>query len=304
MFRLKLQVITTLLILPFVLLLGTSGHAAEEVSFSTQKVATGLYVLQGENGFTGGNIAISVGDDGVIMIDDSMPPFLDKLTAAIKNIDARPVNFLINTHVHGDHVGNNASFGESGTHIVAHENLRERLKEMEQDGPQGKQKTPQGALPVITFSSEVTFHLNGIETQVFHVANAHTDGDAVIYFKDLNVLHTGDALFNGLFPFIDLDNGGTVKGYIAAQKKLYELANKDTVVIPGHGAIGDREALKASYEMLEEAQKAVSKLVANGKNEEEIVALKPLKKYHEKWNWGFITTEKMTRTLYKDEKNN
>src|SRR5690606_32914718 len=125
---------------------------------------------------------------------------------------------------------NNATMGADGAHIVAHENLRERLKTMEWDSPDGKKPTPASALPIITFSSEITFHLNGIETRVFHVANAHTDGDAVIYFADLNVIHTGDALFNGLFPYVDLDNGGSVSGYIAAQKRIYELADDKTII--------------------------------------------------------------------------
>lgn len=281
-----------------------SAHSslADEARFVTTKVKEGLYVLQGEGGFTGGNIAVSVGEDGVVMIDDSMPPFLDKLKAAVLELTRQKIDFLINTHVHGDHTGNNASFGEAGAHIVAHHKLRERLKTMQQDTPKGKKPTPPSALPVITFSNEITFHLNGSEIQVFHVENAHTDGDAVIHFVDLNVIHTGDALFNGLFPFIDLDSGGSVSGYIAAQKRIYEMAKNDTVIIPGHGPIGKRADLEASITMLEDARASVQKLIAKGKSEEEIVQLNPLKKYHDKWNWGFITTEKMTRTLYKDLK--
>lgn len=274
--------------------------AQDELRFVTTKIADGLYVLHGEGGFTGGNIAISVGEDGVVMIDDSMPPLLEKLKAAIAAISNKPVDFLINTHVHGDHTGNNASMGADGAHIVAHENLRERLKTMEWDSPDGKKPTPASALPVITFSSEITFHLNGIETRVFHVANAHTDGDAVIYFADLNVIHTGDALFNGLFPYVDLDNGGSVSGYIAAQKRIYALADDKTIIIPGHGPVGKRADLKTSFSMLEDARALVGKLRKEGKSEDEVVALNPLQKYHDKWNWGFITTERMTRTLYKD----
>lgn len=273
---------------------------AEEVRFATTKVKDGLYVLQGEGGFTGGNIAISVGDDGVVMIDDGLSPFLDKLKTAIKELTSEPVDFLINTHVHGDHTGNNASFGEAGAHIVAHKNLRERFKTMQQDTPEGKKSTPASALPVITFSNEISFYLNGSETRVFHVAKAHTDGDAVIQFVDLNVIHTGDVLFNGLFPFIDLESGGSVSGYIDAQKRIYELAKDDTVIIPGHGPIAKRADLKTSFTMLEDARSLVRDLIAKGKSEEDIVKMNPLKKYHDKWNWDFITTEKMTRTLYKD----
>ena len=286
--------------LPLVLLLTTFVHAQDEIKFVQTEIADGLYMLHGEGGFSGGNIVISVGDDGVVMIDDSMPPLLDKLKKAITNIADKPVDFLINTHVHGDHTGNNASMGEGGAHIVGHINLRDRLKANKVDGPDGKMPMPASALPVITFSDSITFHLNGTEAYVFHLPHAHTDGDAAIHFRDLNVIHTGDILFNGLFPFIDLDNGGSVNGYIAAQKKIYGLVNAETVIIPGHGPVGTREDLKSSYEMLIDAQALVQKLKKKGKSEDEVVAANPLSKYHDKWNWGFITTERMTRTLYKD----
>lgn len=288
------------LFLSFMIVAFSQNIFAEDARFVTTKVLDGLYVLHGEGGFTGGNIAISVGQDGVVMIDDSMPPFFDKLKVALKAITDKPIDFIINTHIHGDHTGNNLSFGENGAHIVAHANMRKRLKAKGQNTPEGNKPTPAQALPVLTFASEISFHLNGTEAQVFHVARAHTDGDAVIHFKDLNVIHTGDTLFNGLFPFIDLENGGSVAGYIAAQKKIYEIANDDTVIIPGHGPIGKRADLRASFTMLDDASTLVIGLIKQGKSEDEVVALNPLKKYHEKWNWGFISTEKMTRTLYKD----
>lgn len=190
-----------------------------ELSFANTEVAPGLYMLMGVGGFTGGNIGVSVGDDGVVMIDDSMPPMLDIMKKAIAKITKQPVSFLINTHVHGDHTGNNEAMGKSGTHIVAHENLRTHLLKKGVRN-QGKMvPAPKAALPVITFSDEINFYLNGNNAHIFHVANAHTDGDAVIHFKDLNVIHTGDTFFNGMFPYIDLTSGGSVDGYIAAQKK-------------------------------------------------------------------------------------
>jgi len=279
--------------------LATIANAQDGISFKSTQVADGLYVLEGMGGFAGGNIAVSVGEDGVVLIDDGLSTVLEPLRSALKQITDAPIDFMINTHVHADHVGNNAFFGEAGTHIVAHSNLRERLKVREVEGADGKTLTPASALPVITFDESLTFHLNGGEAHVFHVGPAHTDGDVVIHFRDLNVIHVGDVLFNGIFPFIDLQNGGSVSGYIEAQKILYELLGDDTVIIPGHGAVGTRKDLKAAYKMLEDAQKRIAKLKKKGMSEDEVWAKNPLNKY-EAWSWDFITTEKMTRTIYQD----
>lgn len=270
----------------------------QKISFESKELAKGLYMIQGVGGFAGGNIALSVGDDGVIMIDDSMPPLLDTLNAKIKEVAGAPVDFLINTHVHGDHTGNNAAFGAGATHIVAHENMRKRMLEKGVQGQNGMVDAPKDALPVITFTHHMNFHLNDQPAHLFHVGRAHTDGDTVIHFTSANVIHTGDAFFNGMFPFIDLNSGGTVAGYIAAQKRIYGMCNATTKLIPGHGPLANREDLKASIDMLEDARKIMLGLIKQGLSEEDVVAKNPLKKYHDKWNWGFITTEKMTRTLY------
>lgn len=287
------------LFLLVVLLASVSTPAlANDITFKSTKLSDGLYVLQGVGGFAGGNIMLSVGSDGVVMIDDSMPPLLPNLNKAIAEVTDKPINFLINTHMHADHTGNNVSFGETGAHIIGHTNLRDRLQVSTVDGQEGSAPLPMAALPVITFSDEITFHLNGDDARVFHLASAHTDGDVAIYFKKANILHTGDALFNGLFPFIDTAHGGSVEGYIAAQKLLYELADDKTVIVPGHGPIATRTDLKVAADMLVDAVKRVEKLHKKGLSEDEVVAKNPLAKYHEKWNWGFITTEKITRTIY------
>ena len=269
------------------------------LSFSTAEVAPGLHMLMGVGGFTGGNIGLSVGNDGVIMIDDSMPPMLDIMNSAIQSITKQPVDFLINTHVHGDHTGNNEAMSKAGTHIVAHQNLRTRLLTKGVRGKNGMEPAPKAALPVITFSDEMNFHLNGTNAHIFHVANAHTDGDAVIHFTDLNVVHTGDTFFNGMFPYIDLASGGSVQGYIDAQKKVLSVSNDATKIIPGHGLLATKTDLHHSVTMLEETTKLINSLLKQGKNEDQIVKLNPLAIYHEQWNWGFITTERMTRQLVK-----
>lgn len=269
-----------------------------EISFRSTELAPGLYMLEGVGGFAGGNLGLLMGEDGVVLIDDGLPPLVGRLQAAIDQLTEEPVEFLINTHVHGDHIGGNEVLGREGAVIVAHDNLRRRLvAEGVQTGTGSKAPAPEAALPVVTFADSVTFHLNDREAFVFHVAGAHTDGDAVIHFRDDNVIHAGDVMFNGLFPFIDLDSGGTVDGYIAAQERILALADDATRIIPGHGPLAGRKDLQAAVDMLKDARGRVRALVEAGKSEEEILAENPLADYGEDWSWQFITTERMTRTL-------
>ena len=268
-----------------------------KISYKSTELAPGLYMLEGEGGFAGGNLGLSTGEDGVVLIDDGLPPLTSTLLAAIRKLTEDPVQFVINTHVHGDHVGGNEALGKSGATIVAHDNLRRRLIAEGMTTADGDVPAPKDALPVLTFSDSVTFHLNGREAFVFHVEHAHTDGDAVIHFRDDNVIHAGDAMFNGMFPFIDLDSGGSVDGYIAAQEQILALANEQTKIIPGHGPLANKKDLKAAVDMLKDAHDRVRALVKAGQSEEKILAANPLADYHDDWNWGFITTERMTKTL-------
>jgi glyoxylase-like metal-dependent hydrolase (beta-lactamase superfamily II) len=256
------------------------------------EAAPGIYQLDGANGFMS-NMALLTGDERVLLIDDGMAPISADLVATITELAGRSADFVINTHVHGDHVGSNAVLADDGTIILAHENIRKRLVENPDDagGATG--------LPVITFNDEVTFHVNGQEAFVFHVETAHTDGDAVIYFKDANVIAAGDLHFNYMFPFIDLDSGGNVEGYIAGQQRLIDMADDDTVIIPGHGPLANRKDLEAARTMLVVARARVKALVYQGLSQEEVLEKNPLADYHEQWNWGFITTERMTNTLYR-----
>jgi len=277
----------------------TLAQDKPEPDFEATKVSEGLYMLSGINGFVGGNIGLSIGEDGVVMIDDSMPPFMDKMNNAIKSVTNKPVDFLINTHVHGDHTGNNENMGKAGAHIVAHDNLREHLVKKGVRTQKGMEPAPKDALPVITFSKSMSFHLNGEQSYIFHTPHAHTDGDAIVYFKNANVIHMGDTFFNGMFPYIDLGSGGSVKGYIKAQKKVLEMANDQTKIIPGHGPLATKKDLEVAVKMLIKSKKLVAALIKEGKSEEQVVKANPLKEFHDKWNWQFITTERMTRQLYK-----
>lgn len=271
-----------------------------DVSYKATEMAPGIVMLEGVGGFTGGNLGLWSGEDGVVLIDDGMQPYLKIMLQAIEKQAGAKVNFVINTHVHGDHVGNNASMSMQGATIIAHENIRERLLKDGVTGADGQQPADKEMLPEITFSDGVTLHLNGHHAKVMHVMRAHTDGDAIIHFPDADVIHCGDVFFNGLFPYIDLESGGSVDGYIAAMDKVLALAGQATRIIPGHGPVATKNELEAARDMLMAARDRVRGLVAGGKSEDDIVSMNPLADFDADWSWGFITTERMTRTLVKD----
>lgn len=276
------------------LLVGAAATNAQDIAteIATSEAAPGVYMLNGANGFSS-NMGLLVGDERVVLIDDGMAPITADLVATVDELAGRPIDFIVNTHVHGDHVGSNAQLAENGAVIFAHKNIRKRL--VEDPGPAGGT----GGLPVVTFADGVNFHVNGQDAHVRHVAKAHTDGDAIVHLHGSNVIVAGDLHFNYMFPFIDLDSGGSVRGFIAGQRRIIKMANEDTVIIPGHGALASRADLQASVDMLTDAEARVDALVLEGKTEEEVLAANPLADYHDTWNWGFITTERMTSTLYR-----
>lgn len=260
--------------------------------FKSTEVVPGIYMLEGDGGFAGGNIGLLVGDERIVLVDDGLEPFTPALIDAVTEVAGRPIDFVINTHIHGDHIGGNAALSAEGATIVAHDNTRSRLIADAEFGP--------GGLPVMTFSDAVTFHVNGHEAFIFHIEAAHTDGDAVIHYRNVNVIQAGDIMFNHLFPFIDLDNGGTVDGYIAGQQRILMMADDETIIIPGHGPLATRADLERDLDVLIDCKARVKALVDQGKSESEVHAANPLAVYHEGWNWDFITTERMTQTLYRD----
>jgi glyoxylase-like metal-dependent hydrolase (beta-lactamase superfamily II) len=275
------------------LLIVLTGGAAiaqtGDISWKSTEVSPGIFMLEGDGGFPGGNLGLLVGDDGVVLIDDGLSAFSDMTVASVGKLAGAPVNFVINTHAHGDHTGAHAALVGKGATVVAHDNLRRALLVDDQFDQRG--------LPELTFNDSVTFHLNGQTAYVFHINSAHTDGDAAIHFTDVNVIHAGDVMFNKVFPFIDLDGGGSVPGYIAGQKKLLAMADDATKIIPGHGPLANKADLQAALDMLIDAQARVKKLVDAGKSREDVLAANPLAPYAS-WSWDFITTEVMTNTLY------
>ena len=284
----------------FFLLAGplVAQEEAPEISFKATELVPGLYMLEGVGGFAGGNVGLLTGEDGVVMVDDSFPPHTDKLVAAVAEVVKAPVDFVINTHVHGDHLGGNVTLEGQGATIVAHDNVRGRLIKNGMPTPNGTEPAPGEMLPVLTFADAVTFHLNGQESYVFHVADAHTDGDSIIHFKNADVIHMGDCFFNGLFPFIDVDNGGSIDGYIAAQEKVLAIAGEGTKIIPGHGPLATRGDLEGSVKMLKSARASIGGMIKDGKTVEQILEAKPLADF-EAMSWQFIPTERMIRQVHR-----
>jgi len=281
--------------LALILLLAAPFASAQDwmaTSFDHTEVSPGIYMLRGADGqMPVGGTGLLVGDEYVVLIDDSFTALGPALLEKIEELAGRPADFVINTHAHGDHTGSNQFQAENGAIIVAHDNLRSRMEADE------RQNTGPGALPIITFSDEMTFHVNGLEAYVFHIEAAHTDGDAAILFREANVIATGDLLFRGLFPFIDLDSGGDVAGYKAGMQRLIDMADDETKFMPGHGPVASRADVQKDLDMLVDGEARVKALIDKGMGADDIVAANPLADYHDDYSWGFITTEVMTRTL-------
>ena len=239
----------------------------------------------------GGNIGVLTGADGVFMIDDQFAALSPKIKTALQSLSDQPVKFLVNSHFHGDHTGGNTNFQQEGALIIAHENVRKRLKKEEDNA----------GLPIITFNDEVQLHINGNDIMVIHVDNAHTDGDALIYFPQSNVLHTGDTFFNGRFPYIDLKSGGSVNGVIEAVKLGLSIINTDTKIIPGHGVLASYSDYQEYLNMLEGIRNNVQKAIGENRSKEKVVQDENLTKEFysdEEMKDSFINGEKIRETFY------
>ena len=254
-----------------------------KVEFQTHHVAGNIYVL--DSG-AGGNIGLSIGDDGVLMIDDQFLPLAEKIRAATRKLTQGKLKFLINTHHHGDHTGANPAFGKDAP-IVAHSNVRKRLA--------GQLSGP--ALPVITFNDSLTIHFNGEEIDVFHVPGGHTDGDSIIYFKGSNVVHMGDQFFAGRFPYVDVNSGGNPEGYRKNVAQVVERLPADVKVIPGHGPLSTLGDLKQFHGMLGETISHIRELRKSGKTLSQAKQAGLPDKW-DSWSWGFISTERWIEIVY------
>lgn len=284
------------------LVLAAPAHAQQDfsaVEIQTQEVAPGVYMLIG----SGGNIGVSVGEDGAFLIDDQYAPLTDKVLAAIRQITPDPVRFVFNTHWHQDHTGGNENLGGTGAVIVAHENVRARMSVDQVLVRIGRPEAttpaaPLVALPVITFTEDVTFHLNGDELHAFHVENAHTDGDAIMHFRGANVVHMGDTYVRYGFPFIDTATGGSIDGMIAAVDATLERIDSSTKVIPGHGELATRTDLAAFGDALRSMRKAVADLVLEGHPIDHILEFRPLQAQAQAWGQDRAAEDTFVETIY------
>ena len=257
------------------------GWDFDKAEIVTERITDNIHVLFG----LGGNILVSSGDDGVLLVDDQFPELKNKVLRAIRKLGGRKVDYIINTHWHFDHAEGNLGFGPSGSTIVAHENSYQMMKEPKPINLVGmiypQQPYPSKALPEITYGNEMNINFNGDQIELYHFGSAHTTGDTAIYLRDSNVIHMGDVFNIDGFPFIDADNGGTIEGMIDFCERALEIINENTVVVPGHGPIANVQAFKDYIEMLKTVSSRISALIDQGKTLEEIIAARPAREWEE-----------------------
>jgi cyclase len=302
--RNKIRVHVILVLLVAALVCGSVLRAQQEdfskVQIKTTKVSGNIYMLEG----AGGNIAASVGEDGIVIVDDQFAPLAEKIQAALKDlkITDKPVRFVINTHYHGDHTGGNESFNNGGSTLIAQDNVRKRLEAGGEAGNGGSIKmdvkpAPKAALPIITFEHDVTVHLNGEDIRALHFPSGHTDGDSVIFFPKNNVVHMGDDFVRYGFPFIDVASGGSVQGMIDAMEKLSAQLPADVKVIPGHGALSNLDDVRSFVKMLKETSAAVQKALNDKKTLAQMKQEKILAPWS-KWSGDFVNEDAFIEPLY------
>ena len=282
------------------LALGQQQQDFSKVEIKVTKVSGNIYMLEGQ----GGNIAASVGEDGIVIVDDEFAPLAEKIQASFKNLGVtdKPVRFVLNTHFHGDHTGGNVPFAIAGATIIAQDNVRKRLTTGGPGGNGGSIKTqnppqPKEALPIITFEHDVTVHLNGEDIRALHFPNGHTDGDSVIFFPENNVVHMGDDFVRYGFPFIDVTNGGTVQGMAEACEKVAAQLPADVKVIPGHGALSNLDDVRAFAKMLRETTAVIKKALEGHKTLDQMKREKILAPW-DKWNGSFVNSDAFIETVY------
>lgn len=283
------------ILVPLLLTSATMAPAQQDLSnvqIKVTKVAGTVYMLEG----SGGNIGVSIGEDGIVLVDDQFAPLAPKIRAALKGITDKPIKFVLNTHFHGDHTGGNAEFGAEAP-IIAQENVRKRLKEGGTVAGNTVKPAAKEALPVITFNDRAAVHLNGEDIRALHFPNGHTDGDSIIFFTQSKVVHMGDDFVTYGFPFVDVGSGGSVSGMIAGVEKALSIAPPDAKIIPGHGPLSTPEDVRKFIQMLKETRDLVAKAAADGKKAEQMKQEHLLAKY-EDLGKGFIKTDAWIDLLY------
>tara|TARA_R110000772_G_scaffold44732_18_gene102869 strand:- start:2790 stop:3740 length:951 start_codon:yes stop_codon:yes gene_type:complete len=285
---------------PLALTACVQSNAQETDRFATVEIkaeplADGVAVLFG----AGGNIGVSYGPDGTVLIDDQFAPLTPKIQAAITALGAEPVKYLINTHWHGDHSGGNENFGKAGALIMAHDHVRERMMGAQNSGKGNDPASPKEALPVVTYHDGLKLHLNGDEVHVKHMKHAHTDGDSIVFWKKANVIHMGDTYFNKVtLPFIDIDSGGNAMGILAAAETALAMVDDNSKIIPGHGPMATKADLTGYRDMLKSVIGAVEKARGEGKTLEQIQAMKPAAEWDTNKD-AFVKGDAFVEAVYK-----
>jgi len=286
------------LLLSVLLLASIGSLSAQEkvVEFTAFQLSDTIYMIKG----SGGNVGISTGEDGLFIIDDQVKPVTAQLLQAIRKVSNKPIRFVLNTHYHADHTGGNESIGSAGAVIIAHDNIRKRMT-TEQVSSFMQSTTPpyaEDALPLITFNDRLSLHLNGETATTYYVANGHTDGDSIIHFPVSNVIHMGDMYFNTLYPYIDLDAGGSIQGMVAAADLALSMADESTRIIPGHGPLAITEDLKNYRDYLVKASANVQELIDQNMDLQQIIAAEPTKEWDEALGKTWITPAQFVTFIY------
>ncbi|MEW6736082.1 MAG: MBL fold metallo-hydrolase [Acidobacteriota bacterium] len=293
MMRLAYKAVIAALAVFFIAIPTLAQDDFSKVEMRATQVSGNIYMLQG----AGGNIGVSVGSDGILIVDDQFAPLADKIRAALKKLGEGKLKFVLNTHWHGDHTGGNVQFGPEAP-IIAHDNVRKRLASDQKIFGETVPASPKEALPVITFGQSLSVHFNGEEIKVIHFPHGHTDGDSIIFFTKSNVVHMGDDFFAGRFPFVDLENGGDVEGLAHNIGEVIGRLPQDVKIIPGHGPVSKINDLKNYHTMLLETTDIIRKRLAAGKNLDQLKA-EGLPEVWKDWGSGFINTERWIETIYR-----
>lgn len=269
-----------------------------QVEIATHRLADNLYYLEGQ----GGNIGVSVGEDGVFLIDDQFAPLTEKILAAIRVVTDQPVRFVLNTHYHADHTGGNQNLGKAGIVIVAHENVRALLRNGLTSGDLDRLLTAdqRAGLPVVTYTDSVRFHLNGENIHAFHIGPGHTDGDSFVHFQNANVIHTGDVFRTTGYPLVDGNASGSFLGIVASYEMLLEISNSDTVFVPGHGVPSSQDDVREQLDMFYTIRDRVKAGIDDGLSLERIQSGKPTAEYDARWAGGKVKGPDLVAVIYNE----
>jgi glyoxylase-like metal-dependent hydrolase (beta-lactamase superfamily II) len=268
----------------------------DDVKIEVTELGGGIHMLKG----AGGNLGVCVGDDGVFLIDDQYAPLSERIMAAIRELSDQPVKCVFNTHWHGDHTGGNENFGATGSLLVSHANVRRRMSTEQFSAFRDRTTppSPDGALPVVTFTDSVSFFFNDEEIVVFHVPAAHTDGDGVIHFTKANIIHSGDIIFYGLYPYIDVSAGGSINGVIEGMRTILAMCDENTKIIPGHGPLLEYGQLESYLAMLVDVRDAVALEIKNGKDLAGVQAAAPAAAYDADWGQAWLTSDQFVQEVF------